>query len=80
MGITSVTRKGKVTIPKALRQQLGLRQGSRVRFERVGDHIEMRVSSSPVEPAAAPGSGFGMLERRRKAVPADFDPASLLRP
>ena len=38
----------------------------------------MRVSSSPVEPAAAPGSGFGMLERRRKAVPADFDPAYLL--
>jgi hypothetical protein len=25
-----------------------------------------------------PGSGFGMLKSRRKAVPADFDPATVL--
>jgi AbrB family looped-hinge helix DNA binding protein len=80
MDITSVTSKGQVTIPKALRQQLGIRQGSRIRFELVGDHVEMRLSSSPVEVAAAPGSGFGMLKSRRKAVPVDFDPASLLKP
>lgn len=32
MDITSVTSKGQVTIPKALRQQLGIRQGSRIEF------------------------------------------------
>lgn len=76
METTSVTSKGQVTIPKELRQQLGIRQGSRIAFSLVGDHVEMRVQSSPVE---RQGSGFGLLKSRRKPVPADFDPASLLR-
>ncbi len=75
METTSVTSKGQVTIPKAVRQQLGIRQGSRVEFEMVGDHIEMRVRSSP---ANVPTSGFGLLRSRKRAVPADFDPATLL--
>jgi AbrB family looped-hinge helix DNA binding protein len=77
MEATSVTSKGQVTIPKNLRQQLGIRQGSRIEFLRVGDHVEMRVRSSP------PGetrSGFGMLKSRRAAVPTDFDPATLVNP
>jgi AbrB family looped-hinge helix DNA binding protein len=76
MDATSVTRKGQVTIPKQVRQQLGIRQGSRIEFVLVGDHAELRVKSSPSE---SPGSGFGMLKSRRAAVPADFDPATLLR-
>ena len=76
MEITSVTSKGQVTIPKELRQQLGIRQGSRIEFLLVGDHVEMRVRSSP---AGAISSGFGMLKSRRVAVPTDFDPATLLR-
>lgn len=74
METTSVTSKGQVTIPKALRQQLGIRQGSRIEFALVGDQVVMRVRTSP---AAAPASGFGMLKSRRAAVPADLDPASL---
>ena len=77
MEVTSVTSKGQVTIPKDLRQRLGIRQGSRIQFLLVGDHVEMRVSSSPPE---APGSGFGLLKSGRAAVPADFDPAALLKP
>jgi AbrB family looped-hinge helix DNA binding protein len=76
MEVTSVTSKGQVTIPKELRQQLGIRQGSRIEFSLVGDHVEMRVRSSPT---SVPGAGFGMLKTRRKAVPADFDPATLLK-
>jgi AbrB family looped-hinge helix DNA binding protein len=76
MEITSVTSKGQVTIPKAVRQQLGIRQGSRIEFALVGDHVEMRVRSSP---ASEGTSGFGMLKSRRAAVPADFDVASLLK-
>lgn len=75
MDITSVTSKGQVTIPKPLRQQLGLRQGSRVEFALVGDHVEMRVFSKPADVSA---SGFGMLKSTRAAVPVDFDPADLL--
>ena len=76
MDVTSVTSKGQVTIPKELRQQLGIRQGSRIQFLLVGDHVEMRVSSSPSKAAA---SGFGLLKSRRAAVPTDFDAATLLK-
>lgn len=75
MEITSVTSKGQVTIPKPLRQQLGLRQGSKVEFVLVGERVEMRVVSTP---AQLPASGFGMLKSKRATVPADFDPAALL--
>jgi AbrB family looped-hinge helix DNA binding protein len=74
MQLTSVTSKGQVTIPREIRQQLGIRQGSRIAFVLVGDHVELRVKSSP---RAAPDSGFGMLKSRRAALPADFDPATL---
>lgn len=76
MEATSVTSKGQVTIPKELRQRLGIRQGSRIEFSLVGNHVEMRVCSSPASPI---GSGFGMLKSRRTAVPTDFDPATLLK-
>ena len=77
MEVTSVTSKGQVTIPKGVRQQLGIRQGSRIEFALVADHVEMRVKSSPT---GLPDSGFGMLKSRRIAVPADLDPAALLKP
>ena len=74
---SSMTSKGQVTIPKALRQQFGLARGSRVTFAMVGDHIELR----PWKPEqTVPESGFGLLRSCRPAVPADFAPASLLRP
>ena len=77
MDICSVTSKGQVTIPRSVRQQLGIRQGSKVEFALVGDHIEVRVKSTPTE---IPASGFGLLTSTRPAVPADFDPAELFRP
>lgn len=60
-----------------MRQQFGLARGSRVRFALVGDHIELRPWK-PEQPV--PASAFGMLKTSRPAVPADFDPAILLRP
>ena len=76
MEATSVTSKGQVTIPQEVRQQLGIRQGSRIAFVLVGDHVEMRVVSSPT---GLPDSGFGMLKSRRAALPAGLDPATLLK-
>jgi AbrB family looped-hinge helix DNA binding protein len=77
MEITSVTSKGQVTIPKSVRQKLGIRRGSRIEFSLVGDHLQLRVRSSPAE---VPASGFGLLTSRKRALPADFDPAGLLKP
>ncbi|MET0963230.1 MAG: AbrB/MazE/SpoVT family DNA-binding domain-containing protein [Noviherbaspirillum sp.] len=76
MESTTVTSKGQVTIPKQLRQQMGIRAGSRIEFIVVGERVEMRVAAAP---AAVEASGFGMLKSRRAAVPADFRPASLLK-
>jgi AbrB family looped-hinge helix DNA binding protein len=76
MGTTSVTSKGQVTIPLSLRKQLGIRQGSKLEFKLVRDHIEVRVAAAP---AAIKAPGFGLVKSRRAAVPADWDPASLLK-
>jgi AbrB family looped-hinge helix DNA binding protein len=72
----SVTSKGQVTIPKAVRQKLGIRAGSKVQFRVVGNHAEMVPVSTPVE---VPAGGYGLLKSRRGSAPADFDVASLLR-
>lgn len=72
-----MTTKGQVTIPKSVRQQLGLKQGSRVAFVVEGDHAVLR----PASPARAlPKSGFGMVKVSGPALPADFDVATLLKP
>lgn len=75
MSSLSVTSKGQVTIPKSIRQKLGIRAGSRVEFRIVGDRAEIEVVNAP---AAAAVSGFGLLKSKRKSAPADFDVASLL--
>ena len=75
MESTSVTSKGQVTIPHKIRQRLGIRKGSQVSFTLSGDHVELRVHKTP---ETVVESGFGMLKSKRKAVPVDFDPASLL--
>ncbi len=75
MEATSVTSKGQVTIPKSVRQKFGIRQGSKVEFSIVGDHVQLHVVSNPAKVAK---SGFGLLKTRKAAVPADLDPAMLL--
>ena len=77
MDSSSVTSKGQVTIPKEIRRELGIRQGSRVEFMARNGRAELRVVHR------APGravSGFGMLKSRRRHLPADFDVATLLAP
>jgi AbrB family looped-hinge helix DNA binding protein len=78
MEATSVTSKGQVTIPIEVRQRLGIRQGSKLQFSVVGDHVEMRLSHSH-PPASPEQSGFGLLKSRKAAVPAGLDPASLIK-
>ena len=77
MSTTSVTSKGQVTIPQALRKRLGIRRGSRVEFKLVDDHLEMRVFRHS---NSVPDSGFGLLKTERRPAPVDLDPAALLEP
>ena len=75
MESSSVTSKGQVTIPKEIRRELGIRQGSRVAFALKGGKAELRVLHRAAGRAA---SGFGMLKVRRRHLAADFDVATLL--
>ena len=77
MGESTVTSKGQVTIPKEVRRELGIRQGSRVVFAVKNGKAEVRVVHRA---PAVIESGFGMLKARGRHLPANFDPASLLAP
>ena len=70
----TLTTKGQVTIPRAMRQHFGLQPGVAVQFAIEGDHIALRPAPSLRD---APVSGFALIRSRRKSVPADFDVASL---
>tara|TARA_B100002019_G_scaffold291059_1_gene310206 strand:+ start:1175 stop:1447 length:273 start_codon:yes stop_codon:yes gene_type:complete len=69
-----VTSNSRVTIPKEVRQQLGIRPGSRVTFQVVGDQVEIRLVSTPADELT---SGFGLVKSKRRAAPSEFDPAQL---
>lgn len=69
---TTVTSKGQVTIPKAVRQQLGICQGSQVEFVMIDNHVELRVINNP---SAMVESGFGLLKSHKAPAPTDFDTA-----
>jgi len=72
---TSVTSKGQITIPKEIRQQLGIRKGSKLKASVVGNHIELYISNIP---SNITSTGFAMLKSKRTSIPSDYDPASLL--
>lgn len=75
MQSTSVTSKGQITIPKQIRQQLGIRKGSKLEASIVGGHIELHVNNIPVDIVS---TGFAMLKSKKPSVPTDFDPATVL--
>ena len=57
-----VTTKGQVTIPKEVRDRLGLRPGSRVVFDVVGDgQVALRKADAPDGRADQPTSRFAKL-------------------
>ena len=71
---TTVTSKGQVTIPRDMRQYLGLQQGMAVTFTAAGDHIELRPAPLPRHVI---GSRFGLIKSPLAGVQADFDVAQL---
>ncbi len=77
MDASTVTSKGQVTIPKAVRRAFGIRQGSRVAFVAKDGRCELRLVHHVPESIV---SGYGMLDARGKHLASDFDPADLLTP
>lgn len=49
MTVATMTSKGQVTIPKDVREALGLEAGTKIDFVRVGDRFWMRPKNGSVE-------------------------------
>ena len=77
--LSTITSKGQVTIPQALRQRLGLTPGQAVEFDLSADAtcITLRPTLSARQ---LPQKGFGMVKVNGPHVPAEWDAASLLKP
>lgn len=69
MTAVSVTSKGQVTIPKRVRQALGITSGSKVEFDIVGGNARLRLvrrgATSRVE------DGPGILDYKGPRIPID---------
>lgn len=67
---TRITRKGQVTIPKTLREELGLEEGDELQWEKVEDGIRVRKATR--------SAGRGMLvdddvpEEKREAMAVEM--------
>lgn len=62
MSISTVSDKGQVVIPAALRRGLGIRPGTQLEFSMEGDSI--RVSLKHGVPSTQLDEGYGMLRAK----------------
>jgi antitoxin PrlF len=80
MTIVTVSDKGQVVIPAAIRRGLGIKAGTELEFELEGS--EIRVSLRRAVPLANIDEGYGMLLAKPTAEPRkleDFNIAAALR-
>jgi len=79
MSTVTVSDKGQVVIPAAIRRRLGIAPGSKLDFELEGDNIRIRLRK--VIPPARAKEGYGLLrcELPREPRLADFDVAEAMR-
>ena len=77
--LSTLTSKGQVTIPQALRQQLGLATGQAVEFALSPDATCIMLRPAP-SARQSHKQGFGMVKVSGPHVAADWDPAQLLKP
>jgi len=66
-----ITSKGQVTIPKAIREKLGVKPGSNIGFEEEGDKIVLVSDETKTDKDAAERMIRHMIEfgRRAKRIP-----------
>jgi antitoxin PrlF len=79
MSILTVSSKGRIVLPAALRRRLGMGAGAKIEMVEEADGLKLRV----LRPVAKDISALaGMLKIPSAGTPRrleDFDPASLLR-
>lgn len=79
MSLVTVSDKGQVVIPAAIRHRLGIKPGTRLDFELEGDSI--RVRPQRTIPQTHPQDGYGMLTCTQPGTRclSDFDVAESMR-
>lgn len=78
MSAVSVTSKGQVTIPKRVRQALGIKVGTKVEFDIDGNEARLKVARK--KQATRLEDGIGMLKYRGPQLdPSTLDVARLLK-
>ena len=74
----TVSNKGQVVIPSAIREALGISSGSTVEVTQVGNHVSIALKSP--RPQSTLEAGFGMLKYSGPPRSlADVDVADLMR-
>ncbi len=69
--VLTVSAKGQVVIPQAIRIELGITPGSEVEVRREGSGVMIRLKS--MRPQSKLADGFGMLKYSGKKRLEDFD-------
>jgi AbrB family looped-hinge helix DNA binding protein len=69
--VLTVSAKGQVVIPQAIRLELGITPGSEVEVRREGSGVMIRLKN--VRPVSKLADGFGMLKYSGKKKLDDFD-------
>jgi len=80
MKTVTVSEKGQVVIPAAIRRGLGIKPGTELEFELEGSSI--RINLHQAVPATSIESGYGMLRAKASGKPRnldDFDVAQAMR-
>jgi antitoxin PrlF len=80
MSIVTVSEKGQVVIPAAIRRDLGIKPGMELDFEVEAGSIRVNVRHGV--PPSSIESGFGMLKAKPSRKPRhllDFDVADAMR-
>jgi AbrB family looped-hinge helix DNA binding protein len=70
--ICTVTERGQVSIPAALRKAMGLKPGQKLVWEKISDH-ECRVRVSRRVRPPGPVAVLGMVKRDRRSGPKTTD-------
>jgi len=79
MSTVTVSDKGQVVIPAAIRRRLGIAPGTRLDFELEGDSIRVRPLRTIKRTQAADGYGMLTCDQPGERRLADFDVATAMR-
>jgi antitoxin PrlF len=78
MSESTITSKGQITIPKAVRERLHLQIGDKVYFDvRDDGSVVLVARNEPLERLFGLLKGKGAIKRSRPLAIADMNPASL---